>query len=102
MREAPGGMLAPMRALLLVVAIAACGRSSSPPDPFAVTCAHYAKLFASCASEQKAGLEDTADNLCHKGLSGKYEETFGARYRAMIACSRTAETCDALRACEAN
>jgi hypothetical protein len=32
-------------------------------------------------------------------MSGKYEDMFGARYRAMIECTKTATTCEALEKC---
>jgi hypothetical protein len=43
--------------------------------------------------------QETAQNLCLKGMSGKYEDMFGARYRAMIECTKTATTCEALEKC---
>ena len=87
-----------MRALLLVLTIAACRDS----DPNADVCAHYAKLVATCASEptdNEALVSDTADNLCRKGMSGKHEQLFGARYRAMVECTRSATTCAEYNSC---
>ena len=33
-------------------------------------------------------------------MSGKHENMFGPRYRAMIECTKTAKTCEEYRKCE--
>lgn len=88
-----------MRALLLAAVLAA---GCSKPDPNAEVCDHYARLMVKCAdpTENAALLSDTAKNFCKKGMSGKHEQIFGAGYKAMIECTRTAETCAALERCQ--
>lgn len=81
-----------MRTLCFLLLVAC----KSTPDPNAEVCAHYAKLAVQCSAESsddKAVLGDTADNLCKKGMSGKHEQMFGAKYKAMIECTRTATAC---------
>jgi hypothetical protein len=88
-----------VRAIYLIAFMLACGNSA--PDPNAAVCGHYAQLMVKCAEgdSNPAVLDDTSRNFCHKGMSGKHDDIFGPRYRRMIECTRTAETCDALRAC---
>jgi len=72
-------------------------------DPNEAVCEHYAKLATECRedkSDSDSVVEDTAENFCLKGMSGKHEQLFGAKYRAMIECTRTAKDCAAYRACE--
>ena len=92
-----------MRYVLIAMLLVACskGEKATPPDPNQGTCEHYAKLFRDCNKDEgnPALAQETAQNLCLKGMSGKYEEMFGARYRAMIECTKTATTCDALEKC---
>jgi hypothetical protein len=87
-----------------IVVLAACskGEKAAPAvDPHQATCEHYAKLFRDCHKDEgnPALAQETAQNLCLKGMSGKYEDMFGARYRAMIECTKTATTCEALEKC---
>jgi hypothetical protein len=93
-----------MRIVIVLALLAACGdkKKATPPDPNQATCEHYAKLFRDChASEGNPAIaQDTAQNLCLKGLSGQHEDMFGPKYRAMIECSKTATTCDALEKCD--
>ena len=90
-------------AVVLVVVLLACdkGNKAAPVDPNQATCEHYAKLFRDCHKDEgnPAIAQDTAQNLCLKGMSGKYEQMFGARYRAMIECTKSVTTCDALEKC---
>src|SRR5262245_27828354 len=82
----------------LILGVTAC-----KPDPNDEVCTHYAKLMARCTedpSENKSLVEDTTHNFCMKGMSGKHEQVFGAGYKQMIECTRTAETCEALRKCQ--
>jgi hypothetical protein len=92
-------------ALALVLLVVACdkGKKAAPPDPNQATCEHYAKLFRDCHKDEgnPAIAQETAQNLCLKGMSGQNEQMFGARYRAMIECTKTATTCDALENCNA-
>jgi hypothetical protein len=93
-----------MRFFAIAMLLVACskGEKAAPPaDPNQATCEHYAKLFRDCHADEgnPAVAQETAQNLCLKGMSGKYEEMFGARYRAMIECSKTATTCEALEKC---
>jgi len=72
-------------------------------DPNQAVCEHYAKLATECRedkSDSDSVVEDTAENFCLKGMSGKHEQMFGASYRAMIECTRTAKDCAAYRVCE--
>jgi hypothetical protein len=88
-----------MRAALLLLVLAAC-----KADPNTEVCEHYAKLMVECRedkSDSDALVGDTAVNFCLKGMSGKHEQMFGARYKAMIECTRTATTCAAYEACQA-
>jgi len=88
-----------VRAALLLLALAAC-----KADPNAEVCGHYAKLMTDCredTSDDASLVSDTALNFCLKGMSGKHEEIFGARYKAMIECTRTATTCEQYRQCQA-
>ncbi|MFN0249647.1 MAG: hypothetical protein ACKV2T_22375 [Kofleriaceae bacterium] len=90
-----------MRSAFLFVLM--LGVTGCKPDPNDEVCTHYAKLMVKCIedrSENMTIVEDTAHNFCMKGMSGKHEQVFGARYKQMIECTRTAETCDALRKCE--
>jgi hypothetical protein len=96
-----------MRTLIcvLLVAAAACKSKEPPVDPNDELCTHYAKLMVKCdaKNEDKSNpvvLQDTAHNFCLKGMSGQHEQMFGANYRQMIACTRTAETCEALEKCQ--
>lgn len=89
-------------ALLAILLVAACGKSDkAAPDPNQATCEHYAKLFRDCHKDEgnPAVAQETAQNLCLKGMSGKNEQMFGPHYRAMIECTKTASTCDALEKC---
>jgi hypothetical protein len=92
-----------MRTVWIAVLLTACSTASPPPDPNDALCTHYAKLMVTCEAEgsDPTVLRATAHNFCLKGMSGKHEQTFGARYRQMIECTRTAETCDALATCQA-
>lgn len=83
---------------LLVLSLAAC-----KDDPNQAVCEHYAKLEVECRedkSDSASVVEDTAENFCLKGMSGKHEGMFGAGYKAMIECTRTAKDCAAFRACQ--
>ncbi|MBA3455685.1 MAG: hypothetical protein H0T42_21500 [Deltaproteobacteria bacterium] len=87
-----------MRAALLLVLVAC------KADPNAEVCEHYAKLVVDCREDKSDSpglVRDTAENFCLKGMSGKHEQIFGAGYKAMIECTRTATTCDAYNACQA-
>ena len=92
-----------MRFAIVLVVLLACdkGNKAAPADPNQATCEHYAKLFRDCHKDEgnPAIAQDTAQNLCLKGMSGKYEQMFGARYRAMIECTKSVTTCDALEKC---
>jgi hypothetical protein len=91
-----------MRAIVFAVLLSACGKD----DPNAEVCGHYAKLFAECREDKSDAaelVEDTAKNMCSKGLSekaGKNEQIFGAGYRAMIECTRAAKDCAAFQKCQ--
>lgn len=88
-----------MRAALLLLLLVVGGCNA---DPNAAVCEHYAKLVVDCREDKSDSpglVRDTAANFCLKGLSGKHEQIFGAGYKAMIECARTATTCDAYRAC---
>ncbi len=84
-------------ALVLALSIGGC-----KDDPNATVCNHYAKLMVKCSEgdESKTLVEDTANNFCIKGMSGKHEQIFGAKYKTMIECTRTAETCEAFEKCK--
>jgi hypothetical protein len=72
-------------------------------DPNQAVCDHYAKLEVECRedkSDSDALVEDTAQNFCLKGMSGKHEQVFGERYRRMIECTRTAKDCAAFGRCK--
>ena len=87
--------------ILIIVPI--LGIAGCKPDPNDEVCTHYAKLMVKCVdekSENMAIVEDTAHNFCIKGMSGKHEQVFGAGYRQMIECTRTAETCEAFHKCQ--
>jgi hypothetical protein len=84
---------------VLLALLAAC-----KADPNTDVCGHYAKLMVDCREDKTddaALVGDTALNFCLKGMSGKHEKMFGANYRAMIECTRTATTCAAYQACQA-
>ena|SRR5687767_14803445 len=85
-----------VKRLLWILVVVGC-----KDDPNAKVCAHYAELVQKCTTEEenKSLLRDTADNLCRKGMSGEHEQMFGARYRAMIECTRTAKTCEEYEKC---
>ncbi|MEO8698960.1 MAG: hypothetical protein ABI867_02920 [Kofleriaceae bacterium] len=87
--------------IVLILVAAACG-SKPQPEPNDEVCTHYAKLMVACAKDDSSPtvLNETSHNFCMKGMSGKYEQMFGAHYRRMIECTRTAETCDALAVCQ--
>jgi hypothetical protein len=91
--------LSPIAALVVLLAVAC---SKDAPDPNAAVCGHYAELMVKCAEgdSNPAVLDDTSRNFCQKGMSGKHDDIFGPKYRRMIECTRTAETCDALHACQ--
>ena len=72
-------------------------------DPNQAVCEHYAKLMVDCRedkSDSEFAVKDTAENFCLKGMSGKHEQIFGARYKQMIECTRTAKDCAAFRKCQ--
>ncbi len=88
-----------VRAALFLIVLAAC-----KPDPNAEVCGHYAKLMVDCRvdkSDDAALVSDMALNFCLKGMSGKHEKMFGARYKAMIECTRAANTCEQYSTCQA-
>lgn len=87
-----------MRAALVLVLLAGC-----KADPNAEVCGHYAKLMVECRedkSDDADAVSDMAVNFCLKGMSGKHEQMFGERYKAMIECTRTATTCAQYNACQ--
>ena len=90
-----------MRGALLLTALTLVACKA---DPNAEVCGHYAKLMTECRedkSDDEDLVKDTALNFCLKGMSGKHEQMFGERYKAMIECTRTATTCAAYEACQA-
>lgn len=92
-----------MRFVVIAMLLVACskGEKAAPADPNQATCEHYAKLFRDCHKDEgnPALAQETAQNLCLKGMSGQNEQMFGPRYRAMIECTKTATTCEALEKC---
>ena len=87
-----------MKRCLLVLVLVGC-----KDDPNAKVCAHYAELVQKCTPDEpnKALVRDTADNFCRKGMSGEHEQIFGAKYKAMIECTKSAKTCEDYEKCTA-
>lgn len=87
-----------MRALLIALAVLAACKD----DPNIEVCQHYAELAVKCKpdAQNPRVLRDTAENFCRKGMSGKHDEVFGARYKTMIECTRTANSCEDFEKCK--